>query len=458
MKVIICGAGQVGYNIARYLAQEDNDVTVIDSSPELTRKIGDTLDVKAITGFASHPSVLEQAGAPDADMVIAVTQSDEVNMVACQISHSLFDVTTKIARVRQQGYLLPKWANLYSRDHMPIDVVISPEREVASAIARRLDAPGALDIISLAEGRVKLIGVRCAEDCPLVNTPLRQLTQLFPELHIVIIGIVHEGEAVVPSSDGVMVPGDEVYFVADSEHVPRAMAAFGHEEPEARRVVVFGGGNVGLFLAQEIEETHPSVNLKVIEADKARAEIVARTLKRSVVLEGSALDTEILEESNIVAAETVVAVTNDDETNILSSLLAKRHGSQRAITLINSEVYRSLTGDLGIDVVVSPRSITVSTILQHVRRGKIHAVHTIGDGFGELIEAEAMETSSLVGVPLKDADLPEGVLVGAIVRDNEIITPRGNTVVQTNDRVVLFAAASAVKQVEQMFAVQLEFF
>ncbi|MDA0240323.1 MAG: Trk system potassium transporter TrkA [Proteobacteria bacterium] len=458
MKVIVCGAGQVGYNIARYLAQEDNDVTVIDSSPELTRKIGDTLDVKAVTGLASHPSVLEQAGALDADMVVAVTQSDEVNMVACQICHSLFEVTTKIARVRQQGYLLPKWANLFSRDHMPIDVVISPEREVAGAIARRIEAPGALDIISLAEGRVKLIGVRCGEDCPLVNTPLRQLTQLFPDLHIVIVGVVSDGKASVPTGDDVMVPGDEVYFVADSEHVQRALAAFGHEEPEARRIVIFGGGNVGLFLAQEIEERHPSVNLKVIEADKSRAEIVARTLKRSVVLEGSVLDTEILEESNIRSAETVVAVTNDDETNILSSLLAKRHGTQRAIALLNNEVYRSLTGDLGIDVVVNPRSITVSTILQHVRRGRIHAVHTIGDGFGELIDAEAMETSSLVGVPLKEADLPEGVLVGSIVRGDDVIIPRGNTVVQTNDRVVLFAVAAAVKQVEQMFAVRLEFF
>jgi trk system potassium uptake protein TrkA len=458
MKVIICGAGQVGFNIARYLAQEDNEVTVVDQSAELTRKISDTLDVKAINGFASHPNVLAQAGAADADMLIAVTQADEVNMVACQIAHSLFDVTMKIARIRQQGYLEDQWANLYSRDHMPIDVVISPELEVARAVARRLRVPGAFDMISLVDDKVKMTGVRCGEDCPVVNTPLRQLTQLFPDLNVVIVGIVRDNTPIIPKADDHMLPGDEVYFVVDSNHIERAMATFGHEETEARRMVIFGGGNIGEFLASEIETNHPSVNLKVIESDKKRAEHVARSLKRSVVLQGSVLDTEILEEANVASAEAVVAVTNDDETNILSSLLAKRMGSRRAITLINSETYLPLTPSLGIDVVVSPRNITVSTILQHVRKGRIHSVHTIRDGFGEIIEAEAMETSSLVGVPLKETDLPDNVLVGAIVRDGEVITPRSDTVVQVNDRVVLFAAAESVREVEKMFSVRLEYF
>jgi trk system potassium uptake protein TrkA len=458
MKVIICGAGQVGFNIARYLAQEDNEVTVVDQSAELTRKISDTLDVKGINGFASHPNVLAQAGAADADMLIAVTQADEVNIVACQVAHSLFDVTTKIARIRQQGYLEDKWANLYSRDHVPIDVVISPELEVARAVARRLRVPGAFDMISLVDDKVKLIGVRCGEDCPVVNTPLRQLTQLFPDLNVVIVGIVRDNTPIIPTADDHMLPGDEVYFVVDSNHVERAMAAFGHEEPEARRIIIFGGGNIGEFLAQEIEANHPSVNLKVVENDKKRAEHVARTLKRSVVLQGSVLDMEILEEANVASAETVVAVTNDDETNIMASLLAKRMGSQRAITLINSETYIPLTPSLGIDVVVSPRNITVSTILQHVRRGRIHSVHTIRDGFGEIIEAEAMETSSLVGVPLSETELPDNVLVGAVVRDGEVIVPRSDTIIQANDRVVLFAAAESVREVEKMFSVRLEFF
>jgi len=458
MKVIICGAGQVGHNIARYLAQEDNDVTVIDQRPELSRKISDTLDVKAITGFASHPNVLAQAGASDADMLIAVTQADEVNMLACQVAHSLFDVTTKIARIRQQGYMDPKWANLYSRDQLPIDVVISPELEVARAVARRLRVPGTFDMISLVDDKVKAVGVRCGENCPLVNTPLRQLTQLFPDLNVVIVGLVRDNKAIIPNADDHMLTGDEVYFVADSEHVTRAMSAFGYEDTEARRMVVFGGGNIGQFLAQEIETNHPSVNLKIVESDKSRSEIVARTMKRSVVLNGSVLDTEILEEANVALSEAVVSVTNDDETNILSSLLAKSMGAQRAITLINSATYIPLTPSLGIDVAVIPRNITVSTILQHVRRGKIHSVHTIRDGFGEVIEAEAMETSSLVNVPLSEAELPNGVLVGSIVRDGEVISPRSDTVVQVKDRVVLFASAEAVKQVEKMFAVQLEYF
>lgn len=458
MKVIVCGAGQVGFNIAHYLSGEGNDVTVIDQRVELIRKISDTLDVQAILGYASHPTVLEQAGAGDADMIIAVTHADEVNMVACQVAHSLFNVPTKIARVRNQSYLQPIWANLFSRDHLPIDVIISPEIEVARAITRRLQVPGAIDVIPLANDKVRLIGVRCSAECPLVNTPLRQLTVLFPDLNIVIIGIVREGKALVPSAEDQMLCGDEVYFVVDSQHVNRAMAAFGHEEQEARRIVVFGGGNIGLFLAQQIEAGHSGVTAKVIELNRDRAEYVAKTLSRTVVLNGDALDPEILEEASVSQVETVVAVTNDDETNILASLLAKRFGAKRAMSLINKTTYGPLVGTLGVDVVINPRTITVSNILQHVRRGRIHAVHSLHEGFGELIEADALETSTLVGKPLKEVKLPNGVLLGAVVRDGHVISPRGNTIVQANDRVVLFATADAVKKVEKMFSVRLEYF
>ncbi|MGE5506415.1 MAG: Trk system potassium transporter TrkA [Actinomycetota bacterium] len=458
MKVIVCGAGQVGFNIAHYLASENNDVTVIDQRPELIRKITDTLDVQAILGYASHPPVLEQAGAADADMLIAVTHADEVNMVACQVAHSLFNVPTKIARVRSQSYLQPIWANLFSRDHLPIDVIISPEIEVARAITRRLQVPGAIDVIPLAGDRVRLIGVRCTDQCPLINTPLRQLTVLFPELNIVIIGIVRGGRAIVPTAEDQMLDGDEVYFVVDTQHVDRALAAFGREDQEARRIVIFGGGNIGLFLAQQLEAEHPGASVKVIESDKERAEFVAKTLNRSVVLNGDVLDPEILGEASVSAAETVVAVTNDDETNILAALLAKRFGARRAMGLINKTTYNALLGPLGIDVVISPRAITVSNILQHVRRGRIHAVHSLHEGFGELIEADALETSGLVGKPLRDVKLPSGVLLGAVVRDGQVISPRGNTIVQAGDRVILFAAAEAVKKVEKMFSVRLEYF
>ncbi len=458
MQVIICGAGQVGSSIARYLASEDADITVIDQAPELVHKIADSLDVKGLVGFASHPDVLERAGAADADMVIAVTYADEVNMVACQICHSLFDVPTKIARVRHQSYLNPMWADLFSSDNMPIDVIISPEIEVARAIARRLELPGAFDVIPLADGKVSLIGVHCTEECPVLDTPLRQLTDLFPDLHIVVIGIAREGENLVPSGDDELRAGDDVYFVAETDHIPRAMPAFGHEETEARRVVIVGGGNIGLSLAQIVEKNHPHVLMKVIEIDKKRAEFVAQTLERAVVIHGSALDVEILEEANAGNAETVIAVTNDDEVNILASMLAKRQGCRRATTLINKTSYGPLMGNMGIETVVNPRMITVSRILEHVRRGRIRAVHTLAEGFGELIEAEALETSSLVGVPLREAKLPKGVVLGAIVRDGEVVIPRGGTVVRAGDLVILFAASEAVKKVEKLFAVKLEFF
>ena len=458
MKVVVCGAGQVGSNIARHLALENNDVTVVDRSPDLIRKIGDTLDVKGIVGHASLPDVLERAGLVDADLLIAVTYSDEVNMVACQVAHSLFAVPTKIARVRQQGYLTPLWFNLFSRDHLPIDFIISPEMEVAKAINRRLRVPGAFEMIPLVDDKVKLLGVRCADDCPLVNTPLRQLTQLFPDLNIVVIGMMRENKAIIPTSDDQMLPGDEVYFVVDSDQVNRAMTAFGHEETEARRVLIFGGGNIGLFLAQEIEREHEWVKTKIIESNRERAELIAGLLDKTMVLQGDVLDPDLLQEANVEATETVVALTNDDETNILASLLAKRHGSKRAITLINKSTYEPLINSLGIDAVVSPRNITVSTILQHVRRGRIHSVHTLREGFGELIEAEALETSEMVGKPLREVNLPSGVILGAIVRDGVMICPTGSTVVQTKDRIVLFAAADSIRKVEQMFSVQLEYF
>jgi trk system potassium uptake protein TrkA len=458
MKVIICGAGQVGFNIARYLSGEGADITVVDRNPELVQKISDSLDVKGMVGFASYPEVLEAAGARDADMLVAVTYADEVNMVACQVCHSIFGVPTKIARVRNQSYLDAVWSDLFSSDHMPIDHIISPELEVAKAIERRLQVPGAFDAIALADGKITLIGVRCTAETPILNTPLRQLTDLFPDLHIVIVGIQRDGKGFVPSPEDELREGDDVYFISDSRHLLRAMASFGHEGQAARRVVVVGGGNIGLNLARTVEEKHPHVNLKLIEVDKKRAETVARDLEKTVVIHGDALDNEILEEANVKAAETIIAVSNDDEVNILASLLAKQQGCQRAVTLVNKTSYGPLVGSLGIDAVVSPRAITVSTILQYVRRGKIRSVHSLADGFGEVIEAEALETSGLVGSPLREAKLPDGVLFGAIVRGDEVIIPRGDTVVRAKDRIVLFARANAVKKVEKLFSVRLEFF
>ena len=458
MKIIIAGAGQVGFHISQQLSAEGHDIVVIDSSPELVRKIGDSLDVQAIVGHASHPDCLDRAGAADIDMLMAVTHSDEVNMVTCQVAHSMFNVPLKIARIRDQSYLQPIWADLFSRHHMPIDVIISPEIEVARAIMRRMQVPGAFDTISLVDGKVRMLGVTCNDDCPVINTPLRQLTELFPDLEIVVVGVVREGHGFVPKKEDQLLSGDQAYFVVNTHHVDRAMKVFGHEEGEVRRVIIAGGGHIGAFLGQMIETEFRSVKARIIESDTVRAHEVADFLEQTVVIHGDVIDPEILEEASVLESEAIIAVTNDDETNILAALLAKRIGTKRAIALVNNETYRPLISSLGIDVVVSPREITASTILQYVRRGRIQAVHSLGADFGELIEGEILETSYLAGKKIREAELPEGVLLGAVVREEDIILPRGDTVIHVNDKIVLFAAADEVKAVEKLFAVSLEFF
>lgn len=458
MKVIICGAGQVGFNIAKHLAGEHTDVTVIERSPQLIDKIRASLDVKVIQGHASHPDSLEQAGAADADIVIAVTQADEVNMVACQVAHSIFNVPTKVARIRAQSYLDPLWRDLFSRDNMPIDVIISPEIEVARAILRRLEVPGAFDMIPFADDRVRIVGVKLADNCPVVNTPLRQLTELFPDLRTVVVGIERKDKLIVPTGDDQLLVGDNIYVTVDTKHMDRTLSVFGHEERAARRIIIVGGGNVGLFLAQQVRAAHPKVNIKIIEMNAARAEQVAEQLPEVVVLKGDALDTELLREAGIEETEAVVTVTNDDEVNILSALLAKRNGAQKAITLINNQTYGPLLGSLGIDVYVDPRESTVSSILQLMRRGRIRGLRSISGGRAEVIEGDALDTSPLVGKPLREIRLPVGIMVGAIIRDGQIIMPRGATVIQEKDRVIIFAVSSMVKKVEELFSVRIEFF
>jgi trk system potassium uptake protein TrkA len=458
MRIIVCGAGQVGYNIARYLAGAGNDVTVIDQRPELTQKIGESLDIQAITGFASHPEILEQAGARDAEILIAVTNADEVNMVTCQIAHSLFNIPTKIARVRHQSYLQSRWHDLFRREHMPIDVIISPELEVARAIARRLEVPGATEVTPFAEDRVRLIAARCGPDCPILHTPLRQLTFLFPDLHLICVGIIRDDHLFVPTGDDHITAGDEVYSVVETSHTARAMRAFGHEEKMAERIVIAGGGNIGLFLAQSLVAHRPHATLTLIELDAARARLVADRLPHVMVLHGDIREPEILEEANLAAAGAIVSVTNNDEINIMAALLAKRYGCGRALTLVNNNAYAPLLGTLDIDVMISPREATVSSVLRHVRRGRIKSAYSLRGGEAEVIEAEALETSALVGQTLRDARLPSGVLVGAILRGDEMITPRADTVIRPHDRVIIVARAAALRKVEKLFAVRVDYF
>ena len=458
MRVVICGAGQVGYGIAERLAVEDNDGSVIDTSPQLVQAIRDTLDVRGFIGHGAHPEVLAQAGAEQADMIIAVTLHDEVNMVACQVAHSLFNVPTKIARIRAQSYLEPHLGDLFSSEHLPTDVIISPESEVAQIVLRRLQLPGAFDTVEFANGEVVVVGISCAENCPVVETPLSQLTELFPDLHAIVVGIVRGGSLFVPRSADSMFVGDQVYVVCHRDQVRRTLGIFGHEEQVARRVVIAGGGNIGQFVAHTLESRGASARVKIIESTRERAIAIADALKRTVVLDGNALDQEIQREADVQDADTLIALTNDDEVNIIACVMAKRLGCRSTMALINNRSYHDFTDILGIDRTVNPRSLTVSRILQHVRRGRIRGVHTIEDGAAEVIEAEALETSPLVGKPLRELHLADGIRIGAIYRNGKVLMPDGATQIVAKDRVVMFATAERVRQLEQMFRVSLEFF
>lgn len=459
MRIIVCGAGQVGTSIAKHLAMEDNDVTVIDQSPELISKISDTLDVKARVGFASYPTILEEVGAANADMIIAVTKSDEVNMVACQVAHSLFNIPTKIARIRNQNYLKPEWKQLYRHDHLPIDFIISPEQAVAEAVIHRLHVPGAVDTIPFADGKVKVIGLRCTFDCPMINLSLYRIASKVSVAQVSILGLMRGDNFMVLSEGVELLEDDELYFACDIKNVQAAMAIFGHEEREARRVIIIGGGNIGLHIAEYLENEAPDVKVKLIELDKKRAEYIAGRLERTTVINGDALSQEILDEANVSVSETVIAVSNDDEVNILASLLSKRFGCQRVVALVNNTAsYSPLVSSLGIDVAVNPREITVSGILQHIRKGRILSAHSICKGKAEIIEAEAVESSSVVGKTIVDLALPHGIVVGIIKRGDKVLVPTNETVIQAKDRIVILSQASMVKKVEAVFSVKFEFF
>ena len=458
MKVIICGAGQVGYGIAEHLAAEGNDIAVIDTEADLVQQISDNLDVQGFVGHGAHPDMLDRAGANECDMLIAVTYHDEVNMVACQIAHTMFNIPQKIARIRAQSYREPHWADLFTRNHMPIDVIISPEIEVGEAVLRRLNLPGALDAFSFDEGRITAIGISCTDECPILDTPLDQLTDLFPDLFAMIVGISRDKELFAAGRHDQLKAGDSVYLIVRADQVERTMKIFGHKKDRANRVVIAGAGNIGLYVAQRLEQLYPFTNQKLVELDRSIAVTAAEQLDRTIVLHGSVLDEEILNEADIRDVDMMIALTNDDQVNILSSVLAKRLGCRHNLCLINNRSYMTIVDGLGIEAHLNPRSITISRILEHVRRGRIKGVYSIEDGAAEIIEAEALNTSPLVGKPLKELDLPTGVRIGAIIRDNEMILPEGQFTIKQGDRVIIFALGEYVHEVEQLFRVSLDYF
>ena len=458
MKVIICGAGQVGWQIARHLASEKNDVTVVDRNPDLVRQATDTLDVQGIVGFASYPDILARAGADDADMVIAATHSDEVNMVTCQVAHSVFNIPRKIARLRSQSYLDAIYSDLYRRDHLPIDVVISPEKEVAEAALRRLQTPAAFETEFFFGGEIQMLGITLDDKCPVLNTPLKQLSDLFSTPSTVVVAIRRQGTLFVPSSGDQLFAGDSCYIFIQKHDVQRALEVFGKTTQAQDRVVIIGGGNVGFTVAKHLENRSSRIRAKVIEIDRDNAEHAAELLEKTIVLHGDGLDAEMLAEANIERSDAILTLTDDDKTNLLAAIRAKSMGCPLAICLINDPSMVPLLHAMGIDAYVNPRATTVSSILRHIRHGRVRGVYSIGDAEGEVIEAQVMSTSTIAGQYIRDIEFPEGVLVGAVRKGTKILKPSGSLRIEDGDHVVLFALAADVGEVERLLQVTVDFF
>lgn len=458
MRVIISGAGQVGYGIAERLSREGNEVTVIDSNGDLVQRVRDNLDARGVHGHGSHPNILAHAGAADADMLIAVTQVDEVNMTACQVAHSIFEVPMRVARIRAQSYLSPEWRNLFARDHLPIDVIISPEIEVGDLILQRMKYPGASEIVTFEDEKVHVLVIEVGEDCAVVNTPLRQLTDLFPNLNATVMGGLRNGEVKIFNSSEQLQPGDMAVVAVTKDQVQRILTLFGREEMPPRRVVIAGAGNVGRYVASRLEEENSGMSVKLVEFNREVAQIAAEKMQHSVVVFGDALHEDIMREVDIAHAEMFLGLTNDDETNILGSVLASELGCAANFALVNQPQYQRFANRLGVDSFINPRSVTVSKILRHVRRGRIRGVYSLFEGAAELVEAEALETSTLVGKPLREIDMDEGIRIGALIRGQEAILPTGNTRIEAGDLVIVLAAADKVKKVELMFRVSLDYF
>ena len=457
MKVIVCGAGQVGWQIARHLSGEKNDVTVVDVNADLVRRATETLDVQGVAGFASYPDVLERAGARDADMIIAATHSDEVNMVTCQVAHAIFGVQRKIARLRSQSYLDAIYSDLYRREHLPIDVVISPEREVAEAALQRLAAPATFDTESFMGGKAQLLGIALDPDCPVLNTPLRQLNEWFSSLRAIVVGVRRDGRLFAPDADDQLFAQDMIYVFAHSQDISRTMEIFGKTPKKQERIVIIGGGNVGLAVAVALEQRTDRLRAKIIEKDRARAEIAADSLSRTIVLHGDGMDMDVLLEAAIDRADAVLAVTDDDKTNLLVAVRAKQAGCAMAIALVNDPTLAPLMGPLDIDAYINPRATTVSSILRHIRHGKVRAVYSLGDSEAEMIEAQVLSTSPLAGRLVREIEFPEGVLVGAVMKGDKVLKPTGDLRLDTGDVIALFSMAKDVREVERLLQVTIDF-
>ena len=460
MNIIICGAGRVGFTIAKQLSEQSHSITVIDPSSEDIQKIDDALDVKAIVGKGTYPSILEKANAAETDMIIAVTRNDEINMVICQIAFSIFKIPKKIARIRSQDYLNPKFTTVYNKENLPIDVIISPEIEIAKSIQRKLEAPGALDSVPFAENKIRLLEILINEKCKLINIKLNDLTKKYPNLDANIIGIIRDEKFIIPKKNDDIKINDKIYVLINSSQMSDTLEAFGHDEKISKKILIVGGGNIGFNLAKNLEESLDSVRVKIIEKNKERSEYLASELNNTIVINGDALDEEVLVEANLEEAETVLALTNDDEDNLMVSVLVEKFAKdekdtndKRTMALINKPNYSLLQNSLKIDDLIDPRMNTVSSILKHVHKGTIETAYTIMNGEYEVIEAEIIETSELINKELKNSNLPEEIRIGAILRNNKVIIPRSNFVFQKEDKIVFLAKKDSISVVENIFRI-----
>ena len=460
MRVIVCGAGKVGSSIAKELVNQNNDVTVIDQSEDLIAKISDEIDLNTIIGSASYPSVLERAGARDADMIIAVTLQDEINMVACQMAHTFFKIPRKIARIRAEDFLNPIWRDLYNADNMPIDLTISPELEVAKSIIRQLNAPGAFEIVPFANDQIQLTGITINENCPLIDTELRNIHDIFQDediakknLRVSIVAIVRENNLFIPSKIEKLSLNDKLYLLIDKKHVDRTMTAFGLEEKPISKLLIIGGGNIGFNIAKELEESKSNIAVTIVESNAKRAAKIANNLNNSLVLNGDGLDQDLLEEANISSADMILALTNDDETNIIVSAIAKKNKC-KSLILINNSDYNNIKDVLGIDRIIDPRMTTVSKILKHVHKGSFISLYSIGNSDAEIIHAEATKSTQFINKSLKECDLPDGIKIGLIIRNDEVLVPDKNTKITVDDNVIFIALSKDISKAEDIFQIR----
>ena len=460
MNIIICGAGRVGFTIAKILSEQGHSITVIDQSSEDIQKIDDTLDVKSIVGKGTYPSILEKANATDADMIIAVTRNDEINMLICQIAFSIFNVQKKIARIRSQDYLNPKFTKVYNKENLPIDVIISPEIEIAKSLQRKLEAPGALDNVPFADNKIRLLEILINEKCSLKDIKLNEITKKFPKLNANIMGVIRDDKFLVLKKNDIMLKDDKAYVIINASQMKDTLNAFGHNEKISNKILIIGGGNIGFNLAKNLEESFDSARVKIIEKNKERAELIASELNNTIVINGDALDEEVLMEANIDEVQTVLALTNDDEDNLMISVLVEKFAKdntelsdKRTMALINKPNYSLLQSSLKIDDFIDPRMNTVSSILKHIHKGSIENAYSILNGEYEIIEAEIIETSELINKELKNSNLPDEIRVGAILRNEEVIIPRWNFVFKKEDIVVLLAKKDFLHVVENMFRI-----